>query len=257
MTHNTIQPIFQPAIKRVLDLCEAQFGDDLAAFYLAGSLAFGEGWPGASDLDGFVFLKGQMPDPAWARTQESILAQEYPIVSAFHINVQHADRLRSDVTWRYLLRHFSVCLLGDDLINNLEKEGVATPEPSRQKALGMIAVIEKVLNETDQHAFPSYIFTLPENPFLATRKLARWFIIREGAHLLLAEGIRTTFRQGDVLQRLNETYPEWKSLFTQTSRILVNPLEAGILPEAFMQQVGPFIRSAIGRVRALCPGGHS
>ena len=52
-----IQPEFEELVRAADENCMTRFGKRLAAVYLAGSIAVGEAWPGASDLDWWVFLR--------------------------------------------------------------------------------------------------------------------------------------------------------------------------------------------------------
>ncbi|OIP07531.1 MAG: hypothetical protein AUJ96_07320 [Armatimonadetes bacterium CG2_30_66_41] len=139
-------------------------------------------------------------------------------------------------------------LHGTDLLAELQRQGIDTPIPSQEAARSMAASMEKILDETEQRGFPERICKLPADPRLATRKLARWFMIREGAHLLIAEGAFPSFRQSDVLDQLKATYPQWRALFVLTERILDDPFRAGVPPDEFLGRAAPSLRWAIRRI---------
>ncbi len=54
-----LQEQFRPAVDAIDQVCARRFGERLLGSYLAGSVAAAEAWPGASDLDWFVFLNGE------------------------------------------------------------------------------------------------------------------------------------------------------------------------------------------------------
>jgi hypothetical protein len=112
----------------------------------------------------------------------------------------------------------------------------------------MVATMGRILDETMQKSFPERVFPLPKEPWKATRKLARWFLIHGGATLLIAEGKFLSFHQADVLGQLKAAFPQWQECFLLTERILTDPVVAGVSPEQFMAAVEPFLRWAIGRV---------
>ncbi len=89
---------------------------------------------------------------------------------------------------------------------------------------------------------------LPDDPLLVTRKLARNFVLVEGAHLLMVDNAFCGFRQKDVLTKLKTLYPQWMSVFLITETILEDPLKAGIMPDDFVTQIEPFCRWSIERI---------
>ena len=92
---------------------------------------------------------------------------------------------------------------------------------------------------------------LPVEPPLATRKLARNFIILEGAHLLMADGAFCGFRRKDVLAKLRVLYPQWTTVFDRTDAILEDPFAAPVKPEDYIAEIAPFCRWSIERIERL------
>ncbi len=249
-----IQAEFRPAIRRALKLCTDRFGEDLKAIYLGGSVAFGEALAGVSDVDWWMFqkLEPDEGDSSWRKVNESVLNEIYPVANGFHLSLFSLDRLRKETIWRFIFRHNSIRLHGTDIISELEEEGIHTPAPSREWAQSRIGWLEKITSAALDGRFSEEVLPLPQNPCLATRKLARWFIILEGAHLLMAEDAFRSFRQKDVLQQLGSLYSQWACLFAITERILVDPFAAGISPDTFIDRVAPFMRWAIQRIKDAC-----
>lgn len=246
-----IQAEFRPAIQLALKLCTDRFGESLRAIYIGGSVAFGEALAGVSDVDWWMFqeLEPNESDKSWCRDKGSMLNERYPVVNGFHLSLLALDRLREETIWRFIFRYNSVRLHGTDIISELEKEGIHTPAPSRELAQSRIGWLEKITNAAVDGSFSEVAFPLPQNPCLATRKLAKWFVILEGAHLLMADCAFSSFRQRDVLQQLRSLYPQWTYLFTITQRILEDPFAADIPPGTFINHVTPFMRWAIQRIR--------
>lgn len=251
-----IQDEFRAVIVRALDLYQDHYAGHLKAVFVAGSTAFGEAVPGASDVDLFVFL-GREPDKrdlSWSAHTAAALSGELPTGSDLHVAIHPLQRLRHDETWRYLLRYFAIQLHGGNSLLDMEREGLRIPSPSRTMATSMVGTMRRVLDETMAKGFPERLFPLPKEPWKATRKLARWFMIREGATLLMAEDRLLSFRQADVLRQLRAAFPEWAQRFELTERILSDPVGAGISPEQFMAAVTPFIRWAIDRIGSTSTG---
>lgn len=256
MTLTLTQQEFGPTIVRALDLCEGHYRGRLKAVFLAGSVAFGEAWPGASDVDLFVFVDPgpNEGDRAWAGDTSRALSGNLPAGSDFHLAVHPFQRLRTDETWRYLLRFFATQLHGGDSLADLERDGIHTPRPTKRMATIAVRTTRRVLDETMEDHFPERVFPLPSEPWKATRKLARWFMIHEGATLLIADDKFTSFRQTDVLRQLRTAFPQWADCFAVTERILTDPEGAGISPDEFMAVVAPFIRWATDRVGGVSSG---
>ncbi len=246
-----IQAEFRPAIQRALELCTDRFGEDLKAIYLSGSVAFGEALVGISDVDWFMFQKPEPNegDSSWCKANESVLNEIYPVANGFHLNLFSLDCLRKETIWRFILRHNSIRLHGTDIISKLEEEGMHTPAPAREWAQSRTRWMEKITSIALDGRFSEVAFPLPQNPCLATRKLAKWFVILEGAYLLMAEDAFLSFRQKDVLQQLKVLYSQWTCLFAITERILADPFTAGISPDTFIDRVVPFMRWATQRIK--------
>jgi hypothetical protein len=243
---------FALAVQDALKTYETQFGTRLCAVYLAGSLAYGEGLPGASDMDMFGFLDHE-PEPCdlqWRPRSEEVLGRRYPHVEHFHLNINSLDFVAKDIWWRFLLRYNSVRLQGEDIVAVLEQRGVSTPVPSPEVAKTGLAWMHKCFAGAAKGRVPKELYTAPADPYLATRKLARNFVILEGAYLLMAEEEFVSFRQQDVLRQLRCRYPQWEELYAIVEATQQDPVAAAMTPEKFLAHLTPFILWAIARVEA-------
>ena len=91
---------------------------------------------------------------------------------------------------------------------------------------------------------------LPSDPFLATRKLARNFVIVEGAYVLMAKGEFVSFKQEAVLKGIRRTSGRWGALTRATEGILQDPHRAAVRPDGFMREAGPFVNWAIEQIES-------
>ena len=247
-----MQTAFAPAVREAVTACRDHFGGELSAFYLAGSVAFGEAWPGVSDVDSFAFLQREPSDEdlEWARHLSQELADRHKPVDHYALTVCSVDRLRREHIWRFILRDNSERLSGHDLIGALAVEGVSTALPDRSLAESRLPWLRKLVEATAVGRFSEVVFKLPEDPALASRKLARWLILVEGAHLLMADGGFVSFRQNDILRQLQEHYPDWSPMFETTTAILKDPYAAAVPPDAFARQATDFLKCGIERITA-------
>ncbi|MAE61536.1 MAG: hypothetical protein CMJ49_09295 [Planctomycetaceae bacterium] len=242
-----IQPEFQPLVTAADRHGRLRFGPRVAAAYLAGSVAAGEAWPTASDLDWFVFLHDE-PAPAdhtWRRRQQKRLQRDFPAAAEVHLNLFSQDRLRQDTFSRFILRYNAVRIRGDNIIAALQRQGVRTPRPSRRLAKSRLPFVRRCLSEALAGRRPPALATLPADPFLAARKLARNFVIVEGAFALMCRSSFQSFKQEAVLQGLRRTSRRWRPLCRMTEAILRDPYRAQVQPDDLMVEVKPFMNWAI------------
>ncbi len=242
-----LQEDFEDLVAAVDECCALRFGTRLRGAYLGGSVAAGEAWPGASDLDWFVFLQEEptRADRKWKTLTRRQLEGRYPIASEVHLNVYPVDRLAREEYWRFILRYNAVQVRGDNLLAELARCGIRAPRPSRSLAKSRLSFMRQCLEETVAGRCPPSLAELPADPFLTTRKLARNFVIVEGAHVLMAKGVFKSFKQEAVLEGLRSITRRWRPLLKMTEATLRDPYQAAVPPDEFMKQVGPFVTWAM------------
>ena len=241
---------FREAVAAADEACVRRFGDRLQACYVAGSVAAGEAWPGASDLDWFVFVADQPTgaDRSWRYRTQKRLDRQFPVLSEAHVNLFSIDKLAGEGFWRFILRYNAVRVRGEDVIAHLERRGVQTPRPSAELAKSRLPFVRRCLADAMAGKCPPALAELPTDPLLATRKLARNFVIVEGAFLLMSEGRFESFKQGVVLDGLTRTAPKWRSLFDTTRVVLQDPYRGAVGPSEFMCSVEPFMTWMIAEI---------
>ena len=234
---------FNPAIAEMLRLCRERFGENLKAVWLTGSISVGEALVGKSNVNWFMFLENDPSenDSAWIENTKEKIANQFPTVGEVLMNLYSLDRLRKERFWRFIIRYNSVQLHGEDVLTELEKEGFETPEPSKKFAQSRTAFAKKCIDSAVKGKLTPELTVLPVDPFLSSRILVRYFVIIEGAYLLMAEDKFTSFRQDEVLNQLQADYPEWKEVLDMTEKILKDPKHANILPDTVVEKVAPFV----------------
>lgn len=246
-----IQEPFRKAITESVHCCVDRFGNALQSFYLSGSIASGEAWPGASDADCFLFVQEepQAKDLTWCKNKGDELEKQYPVIKGFHLNLFPTTHLHKQADWRFILRYNATCLHGIDIITTLEQEGIHTAQPSKELAKSRIGWMKNNIEGALRDALPKALFpNLPDNPFLITRKLARNFILLEGAYLLMADNAFFGFRQNDVIPTLKTRYPQWESTFQLTIKTLTDPIQTAIHPKDFIAEIAPFCFWSINKI---------
>ncbi len=258
----TIQNEFKPAINEALILCKHHFTSRPAAIYLSGSIHVGEAWPGESDADCFIFLHEEPNegDLIWKKENEKILDTKYPIIKGFHLNIRSTDFLKAeDSLWKFILRYNSLCLIGNEYLDNIEKEGALIHIPSPELAKNRLGWLKGTVKGLEKKQLldaqfgeliaPRLSKFLPTD-FLASRKLIRYFLLVEGAYLLMLTEDFSSFRVDEVFPKIAEIYPQWKELIEMSELILKDPFKARISPLTVREKLLPFDEWLIEKVKS-------
>ena len=247
-----LQEGFRELVLAAREACIGRFGPRLMASYVAGSVARGEAWPGASDLDWFAFLveAPTAADRAWRRRMQASLQRRFLVADEVHLNVYPAAKLAAEPFWRFILRYNALRVCGPDLLGRLERRGIAVPKPDAALAKGRLPFVRSCLAEALAGRRIPALADLPADPALATRKLVRNFVIVEGAHYLMAAGAFETFAADGVLRGLRRAAPQWADLCDSAERILADPYEAAVSPGRFLKQVRPFVEWQIAEIES-------
>ena len=242
-----IQAEFRDLVSAIGERCQKRFETRLYSTYLAGSTAVAEALPGISDLDWWAFIRDEpsSADQSWRRRTQKQLEIEIPVASEVHINVFSIKRLRQESFWRFILRYNTARLSGPDLIAELEQQGLHTPRPDRILAKSRLPFVRQCLTDAIAGKNPQALGELPANPFLVTRKLARNFVIVEGAFVLMCNGAFRSFKQEVVLEGIVALFPQWRPLIQKVEAISSDPNLVGIHPSDLMTDIEPFIEWAI------------
>jgi hypothetical protein len=227
---------FRSGIRRRVSAYHAHFSDRLAAVYVSGSVHRDEAVPGVSDLDMLYFIRDPFSeaDEQWIRQIRQQFEEESPdlggatrprfvdevLLRGSQPDADEDARIRARA-WGTRLRYDATRVWGQDVL-----EGLAVPPPDRSWArlcfqspwdLTRHAAGLEAENRTD--------FTLPEDPPLRLRKLARLGVLG-GAWLLAAHGEFSSFRGSDVLPPLLQRFRHWSTFMSDTTRLYVQPVDA-------------------------------
>lgn len=246
-----MQDEFRPAIEHALELCLSRFGSQLKTVVLGGSVAFNEALARISDVDWFAFISDEPTDAdmQWQAETKQLLERAYPVVSEFGLGIFPVEHLKKQDSWRFIIKYNSIKLYGVDIISELEAEGIETLPPTIELLKSRIPWTEAMWKAALEGNIPEKLFKTPDDPFLASRKIARYFVLLEGAYLLMLDSGFTSFRQSDVLSGLRELYPEWKKVFDLTEQVSNAPQEVRIPPETIVTAINPFVCWMLQRVR--------
>jgi hypothetical protein len=245
-----VQPAFRKAVDAVDASCARRFGKRLVGAYVAGSVGQGEALPGISDLDWWAFIHDEptAADSSWRSRLEKRLGLQFAVFTEVHVNLRSLERLGCEEFSRFILRYNSLRVRGENVVALLERSGYRTPRPSRKLAKSRLPFVRKCLGVTLAGGCPPALSRLPEDPFLAARKLARNFMVVEGAFLLMSQGSFRSFRQNEVLSGLMSVAGRWNKLINASRRILTDPIGAAIGPTEFMGKARPFVEWMLDKI---------
>ena len=190
-------------------LCAAAFGERLTGLYLTGSLYYGDAVPGVSDLDCFAVLcEGRPGDAAEAEKAEREIERLFPELNGAYMALFTEERLASDPFGRFMLRHNSELLSGRDAVREMDAK-LGGLEPDGRTARLRLPFARRCLADALAGRRPECTGEIPRDPAYAARKLARYFVVVEGAYFLMSRGKFTTFHKEDVLAGLGRECPEF------------------------------------------------
>ncbi len=239
-----MQKEFQPLVDDAVTLVREYFSKRFLAAYLHGSLNYGDAVPNISDMDCYIVIKDDLSDydKKLINDTENELQNKYPIINGVHLSVHSADELKKDAFTRFMLKYNSSLYEGIDIadILNTEKYGIIKPDKTTAKTRLKFAM--QCFADASGGRQPACTGELPENTYYISRKFARYFVIIEGAYLLMSIGKFHSFKKEQVLIDLKENFPEFNYVFDMTEKILLNPVDAGVPHREFLTKTSPFMK---------------
>lgn len=238
-----MQKEFQPLVDDAIARVREYFGKRFLAVYLHGSLNYGDAVAGVSDMDCYIVISGELndDDKSWISGNEALLQEKYPVINGVHLAVHSAEELKKDAYTRFMLTYNSSLYAGADIVQTLNTEEFGVIRPGREAAKSRLKFAKRCFDEALSGRQPACMGELPENTYYIARKFARYFVIIEGAYLLMSINKFNSFEKTKVLMGLRENYSEFNGVFDLTEKVLINPSEAGITHGEFLMKIRPFV----------------
>lgn len=230
----TLQPEFEPLVSAALAAAQNVFGTRLAAFYLHGSVAMGDAVPLVSDLDAMLILTDSVTadDLAWQTATQAQLAAQYPLVEDVHLNLLSQSDLAQNAFACFALKYNASLLFGQNVAAALP-----CPAPDAAMARSRLAFARRCFDDALAGKQPACTGPLPKDPFFRARKLARYFVVIEGAYFLMSQNRFVSFRKEDVLPALEKAAPQFSSALRLAQSVLTDPQNAGITADQFLHAI--------------------
>lgn len=246
---------FVRAAEEAAEECKRYFKDGFLAAYLHGSIALNDAVPYVSDMDYYLVVSRDVEDKDTEHINnlEASLQSKYPVVNGVHINVHSLEELKADKFARFILRYNSVVYGGNDIVRELENGGCERILPNADTARGRLDFARQCFSKALCGERPDNTGDIPENTFYASRKLARYFVIIEGAYFLMTLGKFSSFEKEEVLRGLREAAKGYEDILDITERVLLDPIKTGIGHFEYLTTIKPLVEYMFDKIENAMP----
>lgn len=250
-----MQSEFVTVVKEATEECKRYFKDSFCTAYLHGSIALNDAVPYVSDMDYYLVVSKSVDrmDREYIAKLENTLQSKYPIVNGVHINVHSIDELKEDKFARFILRYNSVVCGGNDIVRELENVGCERMLPNADTARGRLDFARQCFSKALCGERPDNTGDIPENIFYAARKLARYFVIIEGAYFLMTLGKFSSFEKEAVLRGLREAAEGYENILDITERVLFDPVKTGMGHFEYLTIIKPLVEYMFDKIEHGMP----
>jgi len=227
-----IQPEYRDLVDDVLKAAREWLGQRFLAAYLHGSVEKGDAVPGVSDLDLAIIVSqsDREADVAWLGELCALLERRYPVIVEAHITLTELDELRENRFARFAYAVNASLIAGEDAAAALNDADAQRYLPDKRMAKMRLGFAKQCFEEALAGKTPACTGPLPENVHDAARKLARYFVVIEGAYFLMARGRFQSLYVDDVLKQLVEEAGAFAEEIELARRVIVQSADADIVP---------------------------
>ena len=238
-----MQEEFVPVVEMLESECKAYFGERICTAYLHGSIDKQDAVYGISDLDYYLILHDAIApaDIAWSQNTAKKLENQFCAVDEVHLSIQWIEGLRDDPFTRFILSHNATLRIGMPIEAVQESRGYVSFSPDKQLAKMRLGFARRCFSDAIQNRQSACTGDLPSNPYYASRKLVRYFIVVEGAYFLMSRNKFSGFDKACVIADLKAEAPAFCCVLDMAESVLVDPVNANIEPAKFLEEVRPLV----------------
>lgn len=246
---------FAHVVEEATEECKRYFKDGFYTAYLHGSIALNDAVPHVSDMDYYLVVSKSVDsrDREYITKLEDTLQSKYPVVNGVHINVHSIEELKEDKFARFILRYNAVVYSGNDVVRELEDVGCERMLPNSDTAKGRLSFARQCFSAALNGEHPLNTGDIPENTFYAARKLARYFVIIEGAYFLMTLGKFSSFEKEAVLRGLREAADGYDDILDITERVLFDPVKTGMGHFEYLTIIKPLVEYMFDKIENGMP----
>ena len=223
--------------------CRLYFAERLVSAYIHGSIDKLDAVYGISDLDYYVVISdnASAEDLQWQQAITVQLQKQFDAVDEIHLTIQSVDGLKNDPFVRFILTHNATLRMGRSIESIPDYQNCERYEPCRDLAQMRLSFARKCFEEALCQQQPECTGEIPSNAYYAARKLARYFVIIEGAYFLMARGGFCGFEKENVMFGLRKEAAHFLSTLNMVDSVLSDPLSEKIDRETFLKNVKPLV----------------
>ena len=223
--------------------CSTYFCNRLVSAYIHGSVDKEDAIYGVSDLDYYLIVSDciKAEDYEWQNNVIEQLQNQFDVVDEVHLTIQSVKGLKDDPFTRFILSYNATLRMGKRIESIPEYHSCEWYCPNKYLAKMRLSFARKCFEEALEQKTPACTGEIPNNVYYAARKLARYFVIVEGAYFLMTRNKFCGFDKKVVLSGLNEEASAFQDVLKMTEFVLSDPLRAQIDQETFLQTVQALI----------------
>lgn len=234
-----LMPPFSAIIEDTVAACSGAL-PDLHSLYVYGSTACGTARVGESDLDLVAVLRAEPDHEAVRAVSEQLSRRHSQIVREVALSVATFEQVLADNTdglaWRCFIRHYCICIAGNDLSRRLQR-----CRPSAALVAGLTAGTAQVL-DTPQRGTNS-----DADPATLARSAARKLLLTAAAIVSLRSGDWTTDRDR-AASTLAVSHPERARQLEQATAWAALRRDASVDPDElgdFLNDFGQWVLTTL------------
>ena len=218
-----------------------------------GSIDKQDAIPGLSDLDYFLLVRDLVlpEDETWINEMKQLLQARYREIDEIHLTVKPVADLSDDPFTRFILSQNAALRMGIPIEEIKAYKACIWYYPDSCISKMRLAFARDCFHSALKGKQVACTGGIPENAYYAARKLARYFVVIEGAYFLMTRGAYRGFDKENVLLGLHEEVPQFSQQIEMASRVLSNPIEAGVTGKAFLQQIQPMVEWMFDEIKRI------
>lgn len=238
-----MQSEYIPLVNELENECRLHFADRLVSAYVHGSIDKQDAVYGVSDLDYYIVVAEDIKteDLKWREEIKTQLQQRFDIVDEVHLTMRSVEALKDDPYTRFILSYNATLRMGQAIECIPVYQNCECYSPSKEVAKMRLSFAMQCFAEALQQKQPQCTGKLPSDTYYAARKLARYFIIVEGAYFLMTRNRFCGFDKDYVLTALRECATGFHDALNMASAVLSDPLRAQIDQETFIKKAQPLV----------------
>lgn len=238
-----MQKEFLPIVEELEYKCRVYFAERLCSAYLHGSIDKQDAVYGISDLDYYLILYDdiRVEDLAWSRKITKQLQNRHKSVEEIHLSIQSIEDIKREPFTRFILAYNATLRMGEKIEDIQEKGKLECFCPDKYLAKWRLAFARRCFEDALQKRQPACTGVLPTNTYYSSRKIARYFVVVEGAYFLMTRNMFSGFGKECVLTQLREEIPSFQSILNMVESVLNDPIDIQMDHDTLLKEIKPLV----------------